>query len=367
MAQGPRMAQGIGQAANPPMLPGNLPHFPPHRQNRPQAQAPPVIRQDGGPNQGMNVHINNNNGPDPREVPADEAMLHWYVPLQSPATRREVPQSALPYYLASAAMMGCRAALLPTVELALKACKRAGILGQLQETCRGVLHTVTGYSSDSLTIMESLAMLTGFKKAATATGIAWFYQKLHQVSKPNSLVTTLFSIRRHGALIKAVLLTGAGFALGFAFWRTTQRWFYNSQPYEPEGIGHPTIMAEVTQEEAQASPTHFACPALLRAHILEKVFMQERTPNLVQRVKSIAGKWCDEKGINPYERPAYIAGAVAVAMTTSQLEIDLLSYEKRWEVRRAARLLTQHHNGVAGEPPRNQRGFWNWLTGPGRR
>lgn len=324
------------------------------------------MQMEGGPNQGMHVMIQNQNGPDPRELAPDERLLHWYVPLRSPASRRENPPNAQPWITTTAILMGARTAHQPLCNYLLQVAKRSGVVGWLKETSRSVVHAVTGPVDEPLTALQSLSVFLGWRKAAVSTGYVWAFQKVRQATAPDSWVQFLFGWRRHSALITAVITTCGMITAGVAIWRIVQRWNYNKKPFEPEGLGHSNLMTEVTQEEALATPTHFVCPAGLRAHILEKVFMQERTPNLIQRVKSIAGKWCDEAAINPFERPACIAGAVACAMTTSQLELDLLSYERRWEVRQAARQLNQHHNGP-GVAPRDQPGFWQWLTRAGRR
>lgn len=112
-------------------------------------------------------------------------------------------------------------------------------------------------------------------------------------------------------------------------------------------------------------PTHFACPAGLRALITERCLMLERTPQLLQKIKSVAGRWCDDHGINPMERPMCIAGAVACAMTVPRMELDLAAYQRRWEIRDAQRMIAAAHQAGDHVPPHVL--FWRWLTQPGRR
>lgn len=316
----------------------------------------------------MNVHINNNNGPDAREIPADEEQLHWYVPLASPASRRaDPPPSPVPWLTTMSVAYATSRGNTALVQWLLNRTRASGVLGRAIESLRGVVHTVTGYDSPPLTAWQSLCVLFGAKKSAPALGASMLLQKVNQLTQEDSYITFLLSWRKHSRLISAAAIGITVMAAGMAVWRVVQRWFYNAQPFEPEGLGHPALMCEVTQEAARSSPTHFVCPAGLRAHILEKIFLQERTPAVIQRVKSIAGKWCDERTVNPYERPAFVAGAVAAAMTVSNLELDLLSYERRWQVRNAQHQLAQHHRGDPRVAPQAQSGFWNWLLGPGRR
>lgn len=151
----------------------------------------------------------------------------------------------------------------------------------------------------------------------------------------------------------------------FTVYRAVNYCISGPPPFEPDGFAGPTTCVEVTQERAQADPTHFACPAGLRALVTEKAMMLERTPALLQKIKGMAGRWCDDHGINPMERPAYIAGAVACAMTVPRMELDLAAYQRKWEVRYAQRMIAQAHD--AGERTPNHVLFWRWLTNPGRR
>lgn len=136
-------------------------------------------------------------------------------------------------------------------------------------------------------------------------------------------------------------------------------------PHDTEGLGHPHLMVEVTQQEAQATPTHFACPALLRAHILERIMLCDRTPQLIQKCKSICGRWCDDNGIAPALRPAYIAGGLACAMSVSNMELDLISYERAYATTHARLQVRRHAN--ADIRPAATDAFWQWLMRPGRR
>lgn len=325
------------------------------------------MRQDGGPNQGMQVNINNNNGPDPREIPGDEHALHWYVPVQTPATRRRPPSHYGRWMALTVTSLSARFTHEHLCKALLALAKRDGVISNAKETARNIIHAVTGYNqTDGYSVLQTLSLLFGARHAVQGVGFVWLYNKIHDATKPDLYIRTLFCWRRHSRFISAVFATIATACFARMCYAVVRQLWLNMQPFEPEGISHPNLMCEVTQETALATPTHFACPTGLRAHILEKVFLQDRTPVLIQRVRSMAGKWCDENGINPNQRPAYIAGGLAAAMTVSSIEIDLLQYERTWEVQHARRLLAQHHQAGEG-PPRNRPGFWEWLMRPGRR
>lgn len=243
-----------------------------------------------------------------------------------------------------------------------------GFFAVLRETARDMIHEAIGRNHDTLSLWESLSffqssILKSVRNTASFTMVDWIYR----ATAPNTYRAALLGALRHRHLINAVITTfGIAFTAYSAYQLATRIWL-NSQPFEPEGMGHPGLMVEVTQEEALGTPTHFACPAGLRATILEKIMLCERTPNLIQKVKSMAGRWCEDNQINPYHRPACIAGAVAVGMTVSPLENDLIKYEARWEVQNAQRRVAQHAAGIPDGRPRHNQRFWDWLTSPGRR
>lgn len=315
----------------------------------------------------MQVNINNNNGPDPREIPGDDMMLHWYIPQPQVATRRKENPPLGAWLTTAAVTLGARIGHRSLNKLLLDLCRHSGVRGYLKETSRGILHAATGYSqTEEFTIAQTLGLLFGSKKVIAGTGFMYMYNKIYEATKPNSWVRFLFTWRKHAAFTSAVCATGFCIAVAGVIYCIVRQIQVNREPYEPEGISHSGLMCEVTQQEALATPTHFACPVGLRDHILEKIFLQDRNPVLIQRVRSMAGKWCDDRGVNPHIRPAYIAGAVACAMSVSRMEQDLLQFERQWEVRQARGLLARHH-AMGDGPPRQRPGFWEWLMRPGRR
>lgn len=292
----------------------------------------------------MLVNIQNQNGPEGREIPGDDLALHWYVPFRSPATRRS--SQSRPYIaMTGSAMLWATSSALQVLKPPTRSLTTA-LATAVHSAC------TTWLARDSLNPWFRLALQPLAHKLAPRP--------------PTVMASFAGFITRHAVVIKAVLRVGALGLAAYACWTTARHWFDNSKPYEPEGVNHVALMTEVTQEEAMDAPTHFACPAGLRAHIVEKVMMCERTPALIQRVKSIAGKYCDERGVSQFDRPQWIAGACAAAMTVTSHELDLLSYERSWSVQKARKLLRRHHDGAAPEP-RNNPGFWQWLLGPGRR
>lgn len=333
----------------------------------------------GGPNAGLAVNIVNQNAANILEPEPEVLPLHWYVPLTSPATRRVLCYDLrIPTGITAGALL-VRHLWLPTAR---RFAPRLGLAQQLFESTRQ--HVSIGFPPASIFFIKfslpswsecsewlpqtprwlrpHFAVLgqlaTNVRRAAfNWTPPRWRF--LPATTRPLGQW-----MLRHAWWVRPVLATIAGLAACttlYCFWWNRRQL---ALPYEPEGLGQRHVMCEVTQEEALQTPTHFACPAALRAVVLEKVFLSERTPALVQRIKSIAGRWCDDHGVGPFERPACIAGAVAAAMTVSTLEMDLVRYEQQWSVRTARRLLRDHH---AEEAPRHQPAFWDWLTGPGRR
>lgn len=263
---------------------------------------------------------------------------------------------------------GIRVGWQPLVQHLARRARLTGVAAVLRETIRDMVHTSIGRNHDTLSLWESLTMFSrsiwgAVRNSTTFTLVDYIYR----ATAPNTYRQLLLGLQRHRQLINAALTTGGIALTAYCAYTLSMRVWLNMQPFEPEGMGHPGLMVEVTQEEAIGTPTHFACPAGLRATILEKIMLCERTPNLIQKVKSMAGRWCEDNNINPYHRPACIAGAVAVGMTVSPLETDLVKYEARWEVQAAQHRIAQHAAGMPDGRPRANQRFWDWLTSPGRR
>lgn len=119
-------------------------------------------------------------------------------------------------------------------------------------------------------------------------------------------------------------------------------------PYEaPPGCypsGGPLV--EISQEEAPARAEVFVCPAPLARLVQERVMMCEREPVLIQKVKSIASKWCDTNGIQGNQRYQAIAGAVGAALTVPVTEQLVLQMAQSHAVQRQYARIGRYLAGI---------------------
>lgn len=128
-------------------------------------------------------------------------------------------------------------------------------------------------------------------------------------------------------------------------------------PYEaPEGVypaGGPMI--EIAPEEAPSREHVFACPVELARMAQERVLLCDRDPTIIQKVKTIASRWCDQRNLGPNERYNAIAGAVAAALTVPAVEQQVLRLATN-------HLVSQHHNRISDYLQRTKRRFDPWWT-----
>lgn len=119
-------------------------------------------------------------------------------------------------------------------------------------------------------------------------------------------------------------------------------------PYEaPPGCypnGGPLI--EIAQEEAPARSMVFACPAPLARLVQERVLLCERDPTLLQKVKSIASRWCDSTGVAGNERYAAINGAMAAALTVPINEQLVLQLAQSHAVKEQHSRISRYLSGI---------------------
>nr|QJI53484.1 MAG: hypothetical protein [Riboviria sp.] len=119
-------------------------------------------------------------------------------------------------------------------------------------------------------------------------------------------------------------------------------------PYEaPPGTypnGGPII--EITQEEAPNKSMVFVCPAPLARLVQERVLLCERDPTLIQKVKSIASKWCDQQGLTDNLRYQAVCGAVAAALTVPVSEQQVLNLTQAHAVQVQQSRLARYLSGI---------------------
>nr|WKV34156.1 MAG: RNA-dependent RNA polymerase [Riboviria sp.] len=144
-------------------------------------------------------------------------------------------------------------------------------------------------------------------------------------------------------LAKPVIVLGivwAGYAIA--------RHLIEPPPYEaPPGcypMGGPLI--EITQEEAPKKEMVFACPAGLARAVQERTLLCERDPVLMQKVKSIASRWCDNAGLQGNQRYAAMCGAMAAALTVPINEQLVLQLSQTHSVQKQYSRLAQYLTGV---------------------
>lgn len=119
-------------------------------------------------------------------------------------------------------------------------------------------------------------------------------------------------------------------------------------PYEaPPGCypnGGPIV--EITQEDAPNREMVFTCPAPLARMVQERVLMCERDPTIIQKVKTIASRWCDAAGIQGNQRYAAICGAVAAALTVPINEQLVLQLSQSHAVQTQYSRLARYLSGI---------------------
>lgn len=285
--------------------------------------------------------INNNIGQVDMAVRDDDMALHWYTPMLPVASRRVTWYRRWPLWLAGGVFVAGTTA---SCYLAWKQPWREVEARYLFMDAWQVVSFTSG----------------GWLRWLNPLG--WATQITHTVSK----LAKACSLWMHPVPWWRKCWWHATWAVtatsfGIAMWALNP---HVPDPLEPDGPGQPALMVEVTQQEALAQPTHFICPAGLRALVTEKVLLLERTPQMVQRIKSVAGKWCDDHQVGAFERPRYIAGAVAACMTVPHLEMDLLLFNSWDPIQRAHRRLQNYHNQNL-LPDATSR-FWQWMR-QGRR
>lgn len=185
-----------------------------------------------------------------------------------------------------------------------------------------------------------------WNKCAKTTG-DWGQNALYGAAIRACPRTMLWAYRAAGwmhAMNRLAYPVGAVAALWASY--VVLRHLIEPPPYDaPPGCypnGGPII--EITQEEAPNRSMVFACPAPLARMVQERVLLCERDPTLIQKVKSIASRWCDNEGLMGNERYSAINGAVAAALTVpinEQLVLQLAqSHAVQTQHSRIARYLS---------------------------
>lgn len=119
-------------------------------------------------------------------------------------------------------------------------------------------------------------------------------------------------------------------------------------PYEAPPGTYPSggPMIEITQEEAPQREMVFCCPGPLARKVQERVLLCERDPTIIQKVKSIAAKWCDDNNLNDNQRYAAICGAVAAAMTVPINEQLVLQLSQSHAVQQQHYRIANYLSGI---------------------
>lgn len=132
-------------------------------------------------------------------------------------------------------------------------------------------------------------------------------------------------------------------------------------PYEaPPGVypsGGPLV--EIAQEEAPDREGVFVCPAPLARAVQERVLLCERDPVMIQKVKTLASKWCEDRALPANLRYQYICGAVAAAMTVPINEQLVLQYQQSHGVKQQQKRVA---SWITGNPFMHDPWWSKWFS-----
>lgn len=301
-------AAGAGGGPNPP--PGGGDGGPPRR---------PIGRNPGDrhPNlpivyQGYEYHPphpkpNGDPAPAPEmDASPEDVPLRFYIPRSDNATRYELPGIAGPLATLAFAAMG-----------------RSIPVGYVSASFRNAAYLACRHGLPWW--RQAAIRLVNRHVPFYETRMAWTW-RLASGRLPRWASTVIAhatnGLRLWRAFAPAIAIAGATW-LAINVYR---RWTEPDPMDAPAGVypsGGPWV--EVTQEQARGVATAVACPAPLARLVQERVLLCERDPAMMQKVKTIASRWCTEQGLSDNVRYNAVAGAMAAAMTVPVQEQNILS------------------------------------------
>lgn len=268
--------------------------------------------------------------PAPPVAPDDQdRFLNYYTPLSDIFLRPRLPSLRGPFATTAIATI---AYLAPGKALYNLAITQA--LYRSNTSLKSAAYHVGGnalkwisYAVGDVTLKIPSFVLAGVSSYVAERCQHYSQRMLHKaatIAAPNIITTAQKAQTVCGALnilakpVAALAIIWAGYVIA--------RHIIEPPPYEaPPGTypnGGPII--EITQEEAANKELVFTCPAPLARQVQERVLMCERDPTLIQKVKSIASKWCDQNNITGNQRYQAVSGAIAAALTVPCIEQNVI-------------------------------------------
>lgn len=286
----------------------------------------------------------------PQGVDEQDRQYNYYAPMVDIFMRPKLPTLTGPF-----------------ATIALSATMRAmpaGIVSNLaaryaiKYAYKGITSSLLYIAGDAVIQLSRLAVLASTTRGITPAGmVATFAARAAEVGgamiqssanmvaprlmKAAAIADTAMTACR--TLAFPVLCAGCAWAL-----YALARHAIEPPPYEaPPGCypsGGPIV--EISQEDAPNREMVFTCPAPLARMVQERVLMCERDPTIIQKVKTIASRWCDAAGIQGNQRYAAICGAVAAALTVPVNEQLVLQLSQSHAVQTQYSRLSRYLSGI---------------------
>lgn len=350
----PRIVQGVLHRATPAQggaQPGAQQNQQPPVNNPPQ-QNPGGTPPDGAIPPGGNAAPADGAPVDFRgNVDDQDRPLNYYTPLQDIFLRPALPSLGRPFLLTATGAL-CYAA--PGQALYNFAMTQA--LYQSKNTFKSAALHLAG------NFVKYTSMLVGdiLMKVPSWTAFAcgsWLSDKLYTTSHDlliqaakQAAPTIMQRAKAVQTVCAALNICSKPIILAGLTWAayTIARHVIEPPPYEaPPGTypnGGPII--EITQQEAQNKAMVFTCPANLARAVQERVLLCERDVTLIQKVKSIAARWCDQNNLQGSRRYEAISGALAAALTVPCIEQNVLQLASSHAVQQQYSRLQRYLSGI---------------------
>lgn len=236
----------------------------------------------------------------------DDNQLRYYMPLEDNATRFVQPGYGVPAIMLTLGAMG-----------------RSIPVGYLASILRDVTASTWRNRLPWWRVMAINIVERNVPFFETRAAWTW---KLSVNKLPRAATTAVRwcvnALRGWRAISTPLMVLGAAVGL-YTLWIN---WNQPAAFDAPAGIypaGGPWV--EITQEQAARTATAVSCPAPLARAVQERVLLCERDPVLMNKVKTIATRWCTEQGLTDNVRYNAVAGALAAAMVVPTQEQNILA------------------------------------------